>query len=168
MYVACPPQILIPDRGLAYFIIPKEAGLLWGARTVSLELGSVRYPPMDGRPYLAQVAAGLSWGYQCGREFEFQRRQIQGVRTNWCSHENQCDSHEVRQRGGKQPKIYTAQGEMVTKNGPESGSARIMRKTLQLHQEQCSSLSLPQLIAPCLLWLSCLFVSVSVCTMEKD
>ena len=26
-----------------------------------MELGSVRYPPMDGRPYLPQVAAGLSY-----------------------------------------------------------------------------------------------------------
>ena len=46
------------------------------------------------------------------------------------------------------------------KNGPESGSARIMRRTLQLHKEQCLSLSLPQLIAPPAL----VILSICICT----
>ena len=49
---------------------------------------------------------------------------------------------------------------MVTKNGPKSGSARIMRKPLQL-----SSLSQSQLIAPPALVISSICI---VCKKEKS
>ena len=49
---------------------------------------------------------------------------------------------------------------MVTKNGPKSGSARIMRKPLQL-----SSLSQSQLIAPHALVISSICI---VCKKEKS
>ena len=69
----------------------------------------------------------------------------------------------------KARRSYKAQGEMVTKTSTESGSARIMRKTPHLHQEQCSSLSQSQFIAPPALVISLyLYLYLYVKGKKKD
>ena len=73
MYVACPPQILIRDRGLASALCP---GMLGRCEEPGLSGDGLCQVPLDGRPYLARVAVGLDYGYQCGREFDPHRGKI--------------------------------------------------------------------------------------------
>ena len=57
MYVACPPQILIRDRGLASALCP---GMLGRCEEPGLSGAGPCQVPVDGRPYSAWVAVVLT------------------------------------------------------------------------------------------------------------
>ena len=56
MYMACQPQILVRDHGIASALGP---GLLGSCEEPGLSGAGPCLVPVDGRPYISRVAAGL-------------------------------------------------------------------------------------------------------------
>ena len=83
MYMACLAQILARDQGLASALCP---GMLGRCEEPGLSGAGPCQGPVDGRPYLAWVAAALT------REISKDLR-ADSRRTNWYSHVNLCDSY---------------------------------------------------------------------------
>ena len=125
------------NRKISVRTMPRDDGLLWGAGPI----GSWTLSGASGWQALyheEQRASARDNGYQCGLEFEFlvpARADLR--RTNWCFRLTGAASMRLASVLVSSPKFTArrsnkAQGEIVTKNGTESGSAGIMRNPLHL------------------------------------